>query len=93
MTTNVFVRDVDLVRPNADDVRGSKLPRTGCPCSGETSLQWTQHWPLHGGPIVFAGKGPQHDRVTAEAARQRKVQTCPELVGPHGKRSLGCFGA
>ena len=79
VTTNVMVRDLDMVGPHVDDARrlGTGLFFLAQLAVDTTlvSARWTD-----GSARRFAA---QQDGLAAEAARQRNVRTYPGLVGPH----------
>ena len=79
VTTNVMVRDLDMVGPHVDDARrlGTGLLFLGSARSRHNAGQCSADRRLS------QEKGCAAGPVAAEAARQRNVRTYPGLVGPH----------
>ena len=85
VTTDVMIRDLDLVGPHVDDG-----PRVGCG-RGRASSFWersarSRHncWSVPCGLTGWPGEGLRgRMEWPPKPARQRKVRTHPELVGPH----------
>ena len=94
VTTNVMVRDMDLVRPDVHDTRRLEVVVDGLSslCVAVSSWLWTPHWSV---PFMQMGKhgAMLHAKTVAlEAARRRKERTYPELTARGGRARLVVFG-
>ena len=82
VTTNMFVRDLDLDVPNAAKTAGRlEVVADGLPLFGgvQLAIDTTLVSPLHSNGSEWRGAGDR-DGVVLEAARRRKERTYPELV-------------
>ena len=89
VTTNVFVRDLDVAVPNALDGRRLEVVADGLPLFGgaQLAVDTTLVSPLH------ADRSPHRhaadsDGAVLATARRRKERTYPELVGPESRARL-----
>ena len=89
VTTNVFVRDLDVAVPNALDGRRLEVVADGLPlfASAQLAVDTTLVSPLHadGSPHRHAADS---DGAVLATARRRKERTYPELVGPESRARL-----
>ena len=90
VTTNVSVRNLDLVGPGVETTLGSKWLLTGCLFSEVPNWRSTRQWSVH--YMLMAPRAATHDGVATAEARRRKCRTCPELAGLHGRARLVVFG-
>ena len=89
MTTNVLVRDLDLLLPEAADNRRLEVIANGLPIFGgsQLALDTTLVFALHcdGSPHTGAA---DTDGVVLQRARRRKERRYPELVGRGSRARL-----
>ena len=89
VSTNVFVRDLDLTTPNVRDERRLEVVAEGLPLHGGAQL-------VIDTTLVSALRSDRAPRPSAattdgvalQAARRRKERTYPELVGPGARAKL-----
>ena len=88
MSTNVWVRDLDLPVP-VNDARRLEIVVDGLPLYGgaQLAVDTTLVSVLKGDGTVL-GRGSQLDGVALRAARRRKERTYPELVRPGQRAKL-----
>ena len=86
VTTNVFVRDLDVAVPNALDGRRLEVA-DGLPLFGgaQLAVDTTLVWPLHADGSRHAADS---DGAVLATARRRKERTYSELVGPESRARL-----
>ena len=89
VSTNVFVRDLDLLAPNVQDARRLEIVAEGLPLHGgaqlavDTTLVSAHH------DDGTARPGAAHiDGAALVVARRRKGRAYPELVGPRSRAKL-----
>ena len=89
VSTNVFVRDMDLLAPNVQDARRLEIVAEGLPLHGgaqlavDTTLVSAHHCD------GTARHGAAHiDGAALVVARRRKERAYPELVGPRSRAKL-----
>ena len=89
VSTNVFVRDLDLLAPNVQDARRLEIVAEGLPLHGgaqlavDTTLVSAHHCDATARP------GAAHiDGAALVVARRRKERAYPELVGPRSRAKL-----
>ena len=89
VSTNVFVRDLDLLAPNMHDARRLETVAEGLPLYGgaqlavDTTLVSAHHCDGTATP------GAAHvDGAALVVARRRKERAYPELVGPRSRAKL-----
>ena len=86
VTTNMFIRDLDVAVPNALDGRRLEVVAEWLPLFGgaQLALDTTLVSPLHadGSPHRHAA---DMDGAVLTTARRRKERTYPELVGPESR--------
>ena len=89
MTTNIFVRDLDISAPNALDSRRLEVVADGLPLFGgaQLAVDTTMVCPLRGDGSTHRGAAERHG-VALVAARRRKERTCPELTAPRSRARL-----
>ena len=89
VTSNVMLRDLDLVGPHVDDGRRLEVIADGLPLFGvaQLAVDTTLVSALRADGLARR-RAAQQDGVAAEFARQRKVRTFPELVGPYRRAHL-----
>ena len=86
VTTNMFIRDLDVAVPNALGGPRLEVVADGLPLFGgaqlavDTTLVFTLH--ADGSPHRHAA---DMDGAVLTTARRRKERTCPELVGPESR--------
>ena len=89
VTTNVFVRDLDMGVPNALDDRRLEVVADGLPLHGgaQLAIDTTMVSPLHadGTPHKLAAT---MDGAVCVDARRRKERTYPELLAPRSRAKL-----
>ena len=89
ITTNFFLRDLDLGAPEARGGRRLEVVADGLPLfgGGQIAVDATLVSALHceGGA---RGDAANRDGVALAAARRRKERTCPELVAPWSRCRL-----
>ena len=89
MTTNVMLRDLDMVLPNAADGRLLEVVADGLPLFGgaQLAVDTTLVCALRrdGNPTRNAAN---EDGVALRRARQRKERTYPELLGRRARARL-----
>ena len=89
VSTNVMVRDLDLLAPQALDGRRLEVVAEGLPLFGgmQLAIDATLVSPLHCDGT--ARPGAAHiDGVALQVAQRRKERTYPELVGPRTRSRL-----
>ena len=79
MTTNVFMRDLDLGQP--DVVDGLPL-HSGAQLANDSTLVCALH------RVGAPGRAAQQDGVVLQSARRRKERTYPELLGRRARSKL-----
>ena len=93
VSTNVFVRDLDLIVPNVMDERRLEVVAEGLPLHGGAQLEidttFVSALRRDGAPRPSAATT---DGVALQAARWRKEHTYPELVGPRARAKFGGAG-
>ena len=89
VSTNVFVRDLDLAVPNVHDARRLEIIAEGLPLFGgaQLAIDTTLVSAHHCDGSARRG-GAAMDGAALVAARRRKETTYPELVGPRGRAKL-----
>ena len=89
VTTNIFVRDLDITAPNALDSRRLEVVADGLPLFGSAQLavDTTMVSPLRGDGSPHRGAA-ERDGVVLVAARRRKERTYPELMAPRSNARL-----
>ena len=93
VSTNVMVRDLDVLAPQALDSRRLEVVAEGLPLFGgmQLAIDATLVSPLHCDGT--ARPGAAHiDGVALHAARRQKERTYPELVGPRSRSRLVVLG-
>ena len=90
---NVFVRDMDLIMPNANDGRRLEVVVDGLPLFGgrQLAIDTTLVGALHADGTARVGAA-NRDGVALLAARRRKEATYPELVGSRSRCRLVVLG-
>ena len=90
VSTNVFVRDLDLLAPNVHDARRLEIVTEGLPLYGgaqlavDTTLVSAHHCDGTARP------GAAHIDGALVVARRRKQRAYPELVGPRSQVGGEC---
>ena len=89
VSTNVMVRDLDLLAPQAFDGRRLEVVAEGLPLFGgmQLAIDATLVSPLHCDGTARPGAA-RIDGVALQVARRRKERTYPELVGPRTRSRL-----
>ena len=89
----MFVRDMDLIMPNANDGRRLEVVVDGLPLFGgrQLAIDTTLVGALHADGTARVGAA-NRDGVALLAARRRKEATYPELVGPRSRCRLVVLG-
>ena len=89
VTTNIFVRDLDITAPNAMDNRRLEVVADGLPLFGgaQLAVDTTMVSPLRGDGSPHRGAA-ERDGVVLVAARRRKERTYPELMAPRSRARL-----
>ena len=93
VSTNVMVRDLDVLAPQALDSRRLEVVAEGIPLFGcmQLAIDATLVSPLHCDGA--ARPGAAHiDGIALHAARRRKERTYPELVAPRSRSRLVVLG-
>ena len=89
VTTNVFMRDLDLGQPDVVDGRRLEVIVDGLPLhsGAQLAVDTTLVCALHrdGTPV---GRAAQQDGVVLQSARRRKERTYPELLGRRARSKL-----
>ena len=93
VTTNVMVRDMDLVRPDVHDTRRLEVVVDGLSLFGgvQLAVDTTVVSALHANGEARRNAA-RRDGVALEAARRRKECTCPELTAREGRARLVVLG-
>ena len=89
VSTNVFVRDLDLDAPNVHDARRLEIIAEGLPLFGgaQLAIDTTLVSAHHCDGSARRG-GATNDGAALLVARRRKETTYPELVGPRSRAKL-----
>ena len=89
VTTNIFVRDLDITAPNALDSHRLEVAAHGLPLFGgaQLAVDTTMVSPLRGDGSPHWGAS-ERDSVVLVAARRRKERTCPELTASKRRTRL-----
>ena len=93
VTTNVLVRNLDLVGPGVEDNRRLEVVADGLPLFGgaQLAIDTTVVSALHADGTARR-RAATHDGVATAEARRRKSRTYPELAGLHGRARLVVLG-
>ena len=93
VTTNVMVRDMDLVRPDVHDTRRLEVVVDGLSLFGgvQLAVDTTVVSALHANGEARRNAA-RRDGVVLEAARRRKERTYPELTARGGRARLVVLG-
>ena len=93
VTTNVMVRDMDLVRPDVHDTRRLEVVVDGLSLFGgvQLAVDTTVVSALHANGEARRNAA-RRDGVALEAARRRKERTYPELTARGGRARLVVLG-
>ena len=89
VTTNVLVRNLDLVGPDIADNRRLEVVADGLPLFGgaQLAIDTTLVSALRADGTARR-RAADHDGVASAEARRRKARTYPELAGLHGRARL-----
>ena len=89
VTTNIFVRDLDITAPNALDSRRLEVVADGLLLFGgaQLAVDTTMVSPLRGDGSPHRGVA-ERDGVVLVAARRRKERTYPELMALRSRAKL-----